>query len=664
MATRTAGIYRGGFGKAILAVWLLAASLPLWAQTCDQCHQPLAGIQAKSPMATTWRAVSVAPFVLDYIRTKLEGPPPEIRYTTQRDNEGLAFRVEMPGQPGVTLRAESAVGGNRHGVSFLLRLNELDGTRLARAPLIEARYLHDSHTGALSLSAGFPPEKPVSLETAIGRVLSPEFEKKCLSCHGSPSHTVTGKGGIRCEDCHGPVEPHLEALKNNLPSLQMPNPGKLPAGKLMDMCARCHAGFSEQADPLPDDLLISNQVTAIRNSECYIQTGGGFSCLNCHNPHEAAAGNSPAYRNTCLSCHGPAGSAPAPRPASRTAPRSPRQFFAAACPVNARGNCIECHMPAVKKGPFTIADHWIRVHPVKTPSPGSQVSSPGSQAVSRVVRGSAARSRVTPRRMFLRILVTRNQVEAQTALAGLRQGGSFFELARKHSVDPSAGAGGYLGAVNVDEMEPALAGAAVRLAPGDTSEIVASRGNFFILQRLPRDFRARATILEAKASELRLRGEFDQAIETYRQALEINPHFLRALVFLGVSFGEKGDHPRAIAALEQAAYLFPNDPSAQYNLGIAYGASERSDEEIRAYQRTITLDPDLVPAYLNLGAALLQAGRLDESARVFEDGIQINPLAAMLYVNLALVRQQQGKPDQARAVMEIALKIDPRLHGK
>ena len=68
--------------------------------------------------------------------------------------------------------------------SFLFRVSEIEGLKLARPALVEGRYLHSAPHGELLLSPGFPEEPPVTYETALGRVLSPDFEQKCLAWAG------------------------------------------------------------------------------------------------------------------------------------------------------------------------------------------------------------------------------------------------------------------------------------------------------------------------------------------------------------------------------------------------------------------------------------------------------------------------------------------------
>src|SRR6185437_12995415 len=309
-----------------------------------------AATQAQTRMARTWQGVAAKQLPAKYEKTHLEGPDPAIEYLIRRTAAGFDFQVQMPGRGPVKYPVEVVMGGTRHGLSFLARVPDIDGLPLERAPLVETRYLHYAPEDKLALSPGFPVEKPTTYETALGRVLSPGFEKKCLTCHGEPRRMGTHtEAGVSCESCHGPGQAHLAALAKRTADKGILNPAKLAPPEQMRPCSQCHAGFSIVQDPLPDDLLISDQVTALSNSECWRQTEGRITCTNCHDPHKDAPRDVLEARSerTCLGCHSASG-----------------KQYAGLCPVNRATGCVGCHMPDVKdRPPFVIADHWIRVHP-------------------------------------------------------------------------------------------------------------------------------------------------------------------------------------------------------------------------------------------------------------------------------------------------------------
>ena len=585
-------------------------------------------------MAQSWQGATGKQLPSGYEQTHSEGPDPAIDYLIRRTGSGFDFQVHLPGRDEAKFPVEVTMGGTRHGLSFLARVHSIQGLTLERAPLVETRYLYYAPENKLALSPGFPPEKPATYETALGRVLSPGFERKCLSCHGEPrTANPHADAGVTCESCHGPGQPHLVALSRKVADKAILNPGKLPVAEQMRPCSQCHAGFSTVQDPLPADLLISDQVTALSNSECWRQSAGRITCVNCHNPHQDAPREIVEARSekTCLGCHA-----------------SGVQQHAGLCPVNRTSGCVGCHMPDTKEEPpFVIADHWIRVHP--------------EQHVSTPKELPQWHSQVTPRHLFLRVIVLDDAAKAADIRAQLASGGSFFDLARANSTDKaSAMNGGFLGDLETAQLDPAWSTAALRLQPGEVSEVINAQSKYFIVQRLPRNFREDAETHFSKAMDLRKQGSRQQAAAELLEALKIYPHFLRALTWLGVTYAEAGNPQTGAGILGVAIRLYPNDAGAHFNLGIAYGALDNQDE-IAEYKRALEIDPDLVLAYLNLGGALYTKGRYDEAIQVYREGININPLTASLHYSLSLALERQNKLQEAQAEMALARKIDPKV---
>ena len=545
-----------------------------------------------------------------------------------RSAKGLRFEFRTPGENSLQFPVEATVGGDRHGLSFLFRVPDIAGIPLPRAPLIEARYLHSATTQGLALSPGFPKDKPATLETALGRSLPSHFEKKCLTCHGEPTRDGSHRdAGVTCEDCHGPGKPHLTALTKRSDDKGILNPKKLPIAEQMRPCSACHAGFSNVEDPTPEDLLISDQVTALSQTECWRQSAGGITCVSCHDAHVDSPRAALVQRSerTCLQCH------------SNTV-----ENHAGLCPVNRASGCVSCHMPDENdRPPFVIADHWIRVH--------GKVSA------------TAGRSKVTPKHLYLRMIALADRAQTDEIRRQLTRGGSFFELARANSIDlDTAPGGGFLGDLEAARLNPAWSAAALKLAPGELSGVIESPGKYFILERLPRNFRDDADAHFRKAMDLRQAGDRERSAAELLEALKIYPYFLRALTYLGITYGEAGNPTAGAGVLNLAITLYPRDAGAHFNLGIAYGAQGNANE-IAEYRRALALDPDLAPAYLNWGAALYAKGRREEAIAVYRQGIEVNPLVAGLHYSLSIALDQDGKKQEADSEMALARKIDPHL---
>jgi|SRR5579863_27228 len=595
----------------------------LGAGTCAECHKAIADAQSVTRMARTWRGASPAGLPVNFDEQKTEG---SVRYHLQRTGNHFRWRVELSGRFSREAPVEAVVGGTRQGLSFLTRINEIDGEKLARPPLVEVRLLYGAHQQGLVIPPGFSPLRAASYEALLGRVLGPQFEQKCLMCHGVP-HDGAGENGIRCESCHGPGQAHVMAIARGEPRKGIVNPAKLTADESLDLCGRCHSGFRKLAAPMPDELLISSQVVALRNTECFKQSGKGLTCTTCHDPHYDAKENDASSARACRNCHGFSSS-----------------NHAEICPVNQNDGCIGCHMPKQIVGGFPMADHWIRVHPELATPPHKSTPS--------------LRTRIIPTSEFLRVISVTDETAANQILRQLQSGASFFELAAKYSTDPSAPSGGYIGETQLKDLDPVLAASAKTLRYGEVSEVLSTSGKFMILARMPVDFRYVAIKLEGEAGVLRTKGDLRGALEKYRAAVRAYPAFLRTLILMAQVEEQLENTNRAFELLEYTGRLYPNDATAQFNLGIAYGMKGAIEDGIAAYRRAIDLEPEFTPAYLNLGLLLVSINRISTAETVFRTGLHIDPISAPMYYGLALAEEKQGHSADARNAMSLAEKID------
>ncbi len=414
-------------------------------------------------MANTWQELSTSwlPPAFD-AKTNDDLP-----YELKRNDNTFTYSVGTTNLP-----VDILVGGRRHGLGFLIPISQIDGIPLARPALIQARYAWSPEKKELLLAPGCSASKPQSLEAALGLVLSPTFEKRCLACHGQPGSQTSG--GVHCENCHGSSPQHLAN-----PKLGMISPKRMSNEDSITICAQCHVGLTRFADPSPDDLLVANQVRAITASECFIQSGKAFSCTTCHDPHNDAADNKQAVR-ACLSCHA-----------------TTVKKHAAICPVNASDSCIGCHMPSVEMGPLHLVDHLIRVHP--------------EQKIAAANR--AQKSQVEPISAYLRIIVANTSEAAAKARQRVLSGESFYKVALESSLDPSASIGGYQG------RKPLPSG--LSLTYGEMSDVRQNAGRWEIVQRLPRDFRWQAEQLQREAEDIAAQGDPASAIQKSQEALKI-----------------------------------------------------------------------------------------------------------------------------------------------
>jgi tetratricopeptide (TPR) repeat protein len=87
-------------------------------------------------------------------------------------------------------------------------------------------------------------------------------------------------------------------------------------------------------------------------------------------------------------------------------------------------------------------------------------------------------------------------------------------------------------------------------------------------------------------------GKYNDAIEILKQALAVNPYVLPAYNKLGTAYIIRGAYAMAIDTFRKAAEIDPNDPTAHFNLGIAYFLSGDKSSAFEEYVALKDIDKE------------------------------------------------------------------------
>ncbi len=143
------------------------------------------------------------------------------------------------------------------------------------------------------------------------------------------------------------------------------------------------------------------------------------------------------------------------------------------------------------------------------------------------------------------------------------------------------------------------------------------------------------------------RRQYDQSLELYEQAVQEEPHNLRALVNAARSLGARYELEKAERLLHRLLALGGGHPVVQYLAGESYHLIQRPALARRCYERTCELTTDLPEARLALADAYERSHRLEEAWALIDS---ILPLAARLpeiRLTQARILRRQGQGDQA-----------------
>ena len=102
------------------------------------------------------------------------------------------------------------------------------------------------------------------------------------------------------------------------------------------------------------------------------------------------------------------------------------------------------------------------------------------------------------------------------------------------------------------------------------------------------------------------RGQAQEAIRQFEQALRIDPDYNESLINLGNALLQMGQVPEATARYEQALRNHPDSAEAYNDLGVALVHLGRVPEAIENWRQALRIKPDYADAHRNLEIALRQ----------------------------------------------------------
>ena len=156
-------------------------------------------------------------------------------------------------------------------------------------------------------------------------------------------------------------------------------------------------------------------------------------------------------------------------------------------------------------------------------------------------------------------------------------------------------------------------------------------------------------------------GNYQQAIADYNKAIEFDPKYAGAYSNRGNAYDDLGNKEQAIADYNKAIELNPKDAGAYSNRGSAYHSLGNKEQAIADCNKAIELNPKLAEAYSNRGRAYSDLGNKEQAIADYNKAIELNPKLAVAYVNRGISYYRLGNIQQAIADYSKAIELNPKL---
>ena len=161
----------------------------------------------------------------------------------------------------------------------------------------------------------------------------------------------------------------------------------------------------------------------------------------------------------------------------------------------------------------------------------------------------------------------------------------------------------------------------------------------------------------------------DEAVTTFKRALQINPRYQPAKNNLHQLYREQGisaladeNYPAATAFFSQALQLDPTDLTL-YNLtGVMYARSGDYQNAIAEYKKALQFNPgdidakqNLARSYNNLGVQLTQSQRWEEAIDAYQQARQLMPDLASVKPNLTDLYRKRANTLREQGNLDLAI---------
>jgi tetratricopeptide (TPR) repeat protein len=168
----------------------------------------------------------------------------------------------------------------------------------------------------------------------------------------------------------------------------------------------------------------------------------------------------------------------------------------------------------------------------------------------------------------------------------------------------------------------------------------------------------RSMMLYSRGVALRMLGELNKAIETFSEALDLNPDFGDAYFRRGICYQVLGEEKLAAADFAQAAIIAYDDPRPRLWAGIAHAEMHDYYAALASYSQAIAISDRYTLAYVNRGLTYMMLGEWEKAVDNFNAAIRVEPLKPTHWFNRGVAYQQLAEHQKAADSFARAIELD------
>ena len=596
---------------------------------CAQCHAELFESYQHVGMANSFMKPDAQRVIEDFENASFFHEPSQRHYEmSQRDGQYFfkRFQLDESGEPINVFqrKVDWILGSGNHSRSYLYQ------TEAGEMFLLPVAW----YTGEKKWNMAPGYDRPD--HEGVGHIV----RRECMFCHNAYPDVAAGSDaygtdhvfphelpqGIGCQRCHGPGADHVRAALRNDDEqavAKIVNPSRLKAELREDVCNSCHlqpsvamfgvrrfgrADYSfRPGEPLSEYLVqmdikgkrgdeadrfeINHHAYRLRQSQCFLNSAEGISCLACHDPHKHVPQENRAahYGAACAKCH---------QKADCKLDSSENKDHPDFAGIDSQ-NCIACHMP--KHRAQDVVHVAMTDHKIQLPQIGVDLVAELPEADPVVDNVLLLDPEHAPGSYL---------ADACRAMAALRATGFRHQAALGKLEN-------IVSENQVDTLEILL-----DLAAGQIKEKAFDRA-LETLRKLAAKHADHPLVRQWTALCLTGLGKNEEALLECEQAVTAKADSPELQYNYGLLLHAEGKYEEAIKHFEQSAKARPSMFMAWFYLGETYTKMQQLDEAAVSYQRALEIEPSHRRAYASIREVLTQAGKTNDAFRFWKHGSRL-----------------------------------------
>jgi tetratricopeptide (TPR) repeat protein len=172
-------------------------------------------------------------------------------------------------------------------------------------------------------------------------------------------------------------------------------------------------------------------------------------------------------------------------------------------------------------------------------------------------------------------------------------------------------------------------------------------------------FKPDATKWNGQGTTLARASRYDDALDCFAKALEIDPRFGAAWYNRGGAFTSLGRRQEALACYTEVLQIDPEFFDAWESKAHTLALLDRYEEAVTCFTRALELNPQSVACWNNKGKSLEALGRDDEAIGCFTRALELDPSRAVIWDNKAVSLRRVARYEEALACSTKALETEP-----